>query len=168
MVCHFWQQFLSQFFLFRMTFLFLSMTALRITNTKLSDRLSDCFNQSGCGWVSYHAEQDGCYHLKEQKKLSQKLVPKMTHHFVEGSLLEKQTVFHKILEGWFRPATFKLWPCFHFINCLVTLGVSELFITGVGSLNVSLNHLMFSICSHTESHWIFISSMGSLMCLQLT
>ena len=134
MVCHFWQQFLSQFFFFRMTFLFLSMTALRITNTKLSDRLSELFQAIRLWLSKLPCGARWMLPFERAKKLSQKLVPKMTHHFVEGCLLEKQTVFHKILEGWDSgqpPLSFDL----AFINCLVTLAVLELFITGVGSLN---------------------------------
>ena len=45
MVCHFWHQFLTQFsLLFQMVpFFFLSMAALRTTNTKLSDWLLELF-----------------------------------------------------------------------------------------------------------------------------
>ena len=49
--------------------------------------------------MCYHAEQNEWYHLKGQKNLRKKLVLKVIHHFVEGCLLEKQTVFEKILEG---------------------------------------------------------------------
>ena len=97
-VCHFRHQFLTQvLLLFQMVpFFFLSMGAWRATNTKLSDcGCWNCFNQSGYGWVSYHAEQNEWYHLKEHWKLSQKLVSKVSHHFVEGHLSEKQTV-----KGW--------------------------------------------------------------------
>jgi len=45
MVCHFWHQFLTQFSLLfqRVPFFFLSMAALRTTNTKLSDWLLELF-----------------------------------------------------------------------------------------------------------------------------
>ena len=87
---------------------------------------------------------------RASENLHQKLVLKVIHHFVEGCLLEKQTVFEKILEGYDSsqpPLSFDLAFC-----CLVALGTAELFIASMGSLNVSLDHLMLSTCSHTQSH----------------
>ena len=43
------------------------------------------------GYWSCHGEQNACYHVKEHKKLGQKLVLKATLHFVWGHLLKKQT-----------------------------------------------------------------------------
>ena len=42
--------------------------------------------------MSYHTEQNEWYHLKEQWKSNQKLLSKVSHHFVECRLFEKQTV----------------------------------------------------------------------------
>ena len=36
------------------------------------------------GYWSYHGEQNACYHVKEHKKLGQKLLSKVTLHFVWG------------------------------------------------------------------------------------
>ena len=44
------------------------------------------------GSWSYHGEENACYHVKEHKKLAQKLVSKVTLHFVWGHLSKKQTV----------------------------------------------------------------------------
>ena len=44
------------------------------------------------GHWSCHGEQHTGYHVKEHKKLSQKLVSKVTLHFVWGHLSKKQTV----------------------------------------------------------------------------
>ena len=44
------------------------------------------------GYWSCHGEEKACYHVKEHKKLGQKLVSKVTLHFVWGNLWRKQTV----------------------------------------------------------------------------
>ena len=44
------------------------------------------------GYWSSHGEENACYHVKEHKKLGQKLVSKVTLHFVWGNLWKKQTV----------------------------------------------------------------------------
>ena len=44
------------------------------------------------GYWSRHGEQNACYHVKEHKKLGQKLESKVTLHFVWGHLSKKQTV----------------------------------------------------------------------------
>ena len=44
------------------------------------------------GSWSYHGEENACYHVKEHKKLGQKLVSKVTLHFVWGNLWKEQTV----------------------------------------------------------------------------
>ena len=44
------------------------------------------------GYWSCHGEENACYHVKEHKKLGQKLVSKVTLHFVWGHLSKKQTV----------------------------------------------------------------------------
>ena len=46
------------------------------------------------GYWSCHGEQIEGYHMKEHKNLYQKLVSKVTLHFVLGHLLRKQTVLH--------------------------------------------------------------------------
>ena len=38
------------------------------------------------GYWSCHGEENACYHVKEHKKLGQKLVSKVTLHFVWGHL----------------------------------------------------------------------------------
>ena len=44
------------------------------------------------GYWSCRGEENACYHVKEHKKLGQKLVSKVTLHFVWGNLWKKQTV----------------------------------------------------------------------------
>ena len=44
------------------------------------------------GYWSCHGEQIEGYHMKEDKNLRQKLVSKVTLHFVWGHLSKKQTV----------------------------------------------------------------------------
>ena len=44
------------------------------------------------GYWSCHGEENACYHVKEHKKLGQKLVSKVTLYFVWGNLCRKQTV----------------------------------------------------------------------------
>ena len=44
------------------------------------------------GYWSYHAKQNRGYHVKEHKKMCQKLVSKVTLHFVWGQLSREQTV----------------------------------------------------------------------------
>ena len=44
------------------------------------------------GYWSCHGEESACYHVKEHKKLGQKLVSKVSLHFVWGHLSKKQTV----------------------------------------------------------------------------
>ena len=46
------------------------------------------------GYWSCHGEQNAGYHVKEHKKLCQKLVSKVALHFVWGHLSKKQTVLH--------------------------------------------------------------------------
>ena len=70
----------------------LSMVALITTYVKESDWLLKNFHQSENGLQSYHGEQNRGYHLKEHKKLYQKLVSKVMLHFVWGHLSRKQTV----------------------------------------------------------------------------
>ena len=91
---HFWRQFLTQFSMpFHMVpSVLLSMVALITTYFKESDWLLKNLHQSESGWKSYHGEQNRGYYVKEHKKLSQKLVSKVTLHFVRGQLSRKQTV----------------------------------------------------------------------------
>ena len=52
------------------------------------------------GYWSCHGEESACYHVKEHKKLGQKLVSKVTLHFVWGHLPKKQTVAcFELLDG---------------------------------------------------------------------
>ena len=44
------------------------------------------------GYWSCHGEENACYYVKEHKKLGQKLVSKVTSHFVWGNLWKRQTV----------------------------------------------------------------------------
>ena len=44
------------------------------------------------GFWSCHGEENACCHVKEHKNLGQKLVSKVTLHFVWGHLPKKQTV----------------------------------------------------------------------------
>ena len=44
------------------------------------------------GYWSCHGEENACYHVKEHKKLCQKVVSKVTLHFVFGHLSKKPTV----------------------------------------------------------------------------
>ena len=46
------------------------------------------------GYWSCHGEQIEGYHMKEDKNLYQKLVSKVTLHFVWGNLSKKQTVYN--------------------------------------------------------------------------
>ena len=100
---HFWHMFLIQFFmLFHMVACILfSMVALLTAYFKDSYWLLKKINQSKNGWKSYHGEQNQGYHEKEHKKLIQKLVSKMTLHFVWSHLSKKQTVFCVIGVLWF-------------------------------------------------------------------
>ena len=45
------------------------------------------------GYWSCHGEEKACYYVKEHKKLGQKLVSKVTLHFVWGHLSKKQKVY---------------------------------------------------------------------------
>ena len=72
----------------------LSMVALITTYMKESDWLLKNFHQSENGLKSYHGEQNRGHHVKEHEKLCQKLVSKVTLHFVWGYQLRKQTVEH--------------------------------------------------------------------------
>ena len=44
------------------------------------------------GYWSCHGEQNASYHVKENKNLDQKMVSKVTLHFVWGLLTRKQAV----------------------------------------------------------------------------
>ena len=74
----------------------LSMVALITTYMKESDWLLKNFHQSANGLKSCHGEQSRGYHLKEHKKLYQKLVLKVMLHFVWDHLSRKQRVTRKI------------------------------------------------------------------------
>ena len=53
--------------------------------------------------------QNACYHVKEHKKLGQKLVSKVTLNFVWGHLPKKQTV--KPLPPWLIVIKLECWKC---------------------------------------------------------
>ena len=63
------------------------------------------------GYWSCHGEQNACYHVKEHKKLGQKLVSKVTLHFVWGLLSKRQTVTRhtKHINKMFMILAQKLW-----------------------------------------------------------
>ena len=91
---HFLHLFLAQFFmLFHMVaLLFLSIVAfltilLLAENLQLPIRVFEIG-----GYWSCHGEQNASYHVKEDKNLYQKIVSKVTLHFVGGHLSRKQTV----------------------------------------------------------------------------
>ena len=73
-------------------FFFLSMVAQKTSKLRHSDWLLRNFNQSESGYLSYHGEQNGGHHAKEHWKMSWKLVPKISLHFVGSHHSEKQTV----------------------------------------------------------------------------
>ena len=73
-------------------FILVYMAAKITAYFKDSDWLLKNFDQQDNGLKSYHGEQNRGYHVKEHKKLDQKLVSKVTLHFVQGHLSRKQTV----------------------------------------------------------------------------
>ena len=91
---HFWHLFLTQLFmLFHMVAsVLLSMVAFStiFLLVKILQQPIRIFEISG--YWSCHGEENACYHVKEHKKLGQKLVSKVTLHFVWGHLPKKQTV----------------------------------------------------------------------------
>ena len=70
------------------------------------------------GFCSYHREQNACYHVKEHKKLYQKLVSKVTLHFVWSHLSKKQTVKEEFRE--------KQMPYLDISYCLTVAMVSSI------------------------------------------
>ena len=48
------------------------------------------------GYWSCHGEENACYYVKEHKKLGQKLVSKVTLHFVWDHLTRKKTVRQRL------------------------------------------------------------------------
>ena len=97
---HFWHLFLTQLFmLFHMVAsVLLSMVAFStiFLLVKILQQPIRIFEISG--YWSCHGEENACYHVKEHKKLGQKLVSKVTLHFVWGHLSKKQTVMGELWE----------------------------------------------------------------------
>ena len=96
-VCDFWSQFLTQFSMLSqmVPFFLLSMAAYKTSRESLLIGSLYYFHQSGDGYLGCHREQNGWHHLKEHWKPVQKLVSKVTYHFVEGHLSRKQTVAYE-------------------------------------------------------------------------
>ena len=89
---HFWHLFLTQFLmLFHMVAsVLLSMVAF-LTIFWLAENLQQPIRIFEIdGYWSYHGEQNGSYHVKEHKHLYQKLVSKVTLHFVWGHFRENK------------------------------------------------------------------------------
>ena len=88
---HFWHLFLIELFMF---FHMLALVLLSMVSTifLLVKILQQPIKILISGFCSCHREQNACYHVKEHKKLCQKLVSKVTLHFVCCHLSKKQTV----------------------------------------------------------------------------
>ena len=97
MQCHFWHLLLAQFF---MLFHMVASVLLSLVAFSTIFWLVQILQQpiriiEISGYWSCHGEESACYHVKEHKKLGQKLVSKVTLRFVWGHLPKKQTVpFH--------------------------------------------------------------------------
>ena len=91
---HFWHRFLAQFFmLFHMVALVLLSMVAFLTIFLLAENLHQPIRVFEIGgYWSCHGEQNASYHVKEDKNLCQKMVLKVTLHFVWGHLLRKQKV----------------------------------------------------------------------------
>ena len=91
---HFWHLFLAQFFmLFHMVALVLLSMVAFLTIFLLAENLQQPIRVFEIGgYWSCHGEQNASYHVKEDKNLYQKMVSKVTLHFVWGHLSRKQTV----------------------------------------------------------------------------
>ena len=91
MVLHFWHRFLTQFaLLFQMVPFFFYPWQL-YEPPALSSLIGcwNCFNQSGYGWVFYHAQQNESHHLKEQQKTVSETGVKSDTPFCWGLCLRK-------------------------------------------------------------------------------
>ena len=90
----FWHLFLAQFFmLFHMVALLLLSMVAFLTIFLLAENLQQPIRVFEIGgYWSCHGEQNASYHVKEDKNLYQKMVSKVTLHFVWGHLSRKQTV----------------------------------------------------------------------------
>ena len=91
---HFWHMLLAQFFMLfhEVALLLLSMVAF-LTIFLLAENLQQPIRVFEIGgYWSCHGEQNASYHVKEDKNLFQKMVSKVTLHFVWGHLSIKQTV----------------------------------------------------------------------------
>ena len=91
---HFWHLFLTQLFmLFHMVAsVLLSMVAFSTVFLLVKILQQPIRIIEISGYWSCHGEENACYHVKEHKKLGQKLVSKVTLHFVWGHFSRKQTV----------------------------------------------------------------------------
>ena len=91
---HFWHRFLAQFFmLFHMVALVLLSMVAFLTIFLLAENLHQPIRVFEIGgYWSCHGEQNASYHVKEDKNLNQKMVSKVTLHFVWGHIARKQTV----------------------------------------------------------------------------
>ena len=89
MLGHFWHQFLTQ----ALSHGCLGFAGSFLTIFLLVKILQQPIRifEISASW-SYHGEENASYHVKEHKKLGQKLVSKMTLHFVWGHLSKKQSV----------------------------------------------------------------------------
>ena len=116
---HFWHLSLTQLFmLFHMVAsVLLSMVAFStiFLLVKILQQPIRIFEKSG--YWSCHGEENACYHVKEHKKLGQKVVSKVTLHFVWGHLSKKQTVVP--LSGWLNlEFNFRLETCEDYFQTL--------------------------------------------------
>ena len=96
---HFWHRFLAQFFmLFHMVALVLLSMVAFLTIFLLAENLQQPIRVFEIGgYWSCHGEQNASYHVKEDKNLYQKMVSKVTLHFVWGHLSRKQTVMQAMI-----------------------------------------------------------------------
>ena len=92
---HFWHLFLAQFFmLFHMVALVLLSMVAFLTIFLLAENLQQPIRVFEIGgYRSCHGEQNESYYVKEDKNLYQKMVSKVTLHFIWGHLSRKQTVY---------------------------------------------------------------------------
>ena len=99
--------FLAQFFmLFHMVALVLLSMVAFLTIFLLAENLQQPIRVFEIGgYWSCHGEQNASYHVKEDKNLYQKMVSKVTLHFVWGHLSRKQTVWYYKEVFWY----FALW-----------------------------------------------------------
>ena len=123
-------------------FFFLSMVAQETSKLRISDWLLRNFNQSESGYLSYHGEQNGRYHVKEHWKLSWKLVSKNSLHFVGSHHSEKQTVGRSCLGVGSWSAKFYFFSLGNLILvCLTLILLIDFRVFRVKYTNISLEFL---------------------------